>query len=718
MEFFATAPKGMTDLLAVELRDLGAPDVSETRGGVRFQGDLAVAYRACLWSRIATRILLPLTEFAAPSAEALYEGARGLDWSAHLDASRTLAIDAHVSSSAVTHSHYAALRIKDAIVDGFMASSGERPSVDTATPDIRVNCYLHRDQATLYLDLSGTSLHQRNYRLSAGEAPLKENLAAAILMRAGWPEIARAGGGFVDLMCGSGTLPIEAAMMAADIAPGLTRDFFGFSGWRQHDAAAWEALLIEARRRRDAGIKRMPTILGFDNNRRVLSMARDNAARAGLGGQISFKFQDLRRFRHSFPAHGLMVTNPPYGRRLMASGELPALYAALGRVLRENMQGWQAAVFTEDQALGKHVGIRADKLHSLYNGNIACKLIHFNIAPENFFDDRRLPRPVAPEALSEQARMFGNRLTKNLRQLRRQAAKEQVSCYRVYDADLPDFAAAIDVYQADDETWICVQEYEAPASIDADKARLRSRELVSVTRSTFEVDDDHLFYKTRARQRGEQQYTRLDNEKRFHRVMEGECRLLVNFEDYLDTGLFLDHRPMRLKIGREAKGKAFLNLFAYTGAATVHAAAGGATSTTSVDMSRTYLDWAARNLEENGLSGAQHQLVQADCLQWLGQQDEPRYDLIFLDPPTFSNSKRMEATLDVQRDHQALIDAAMGLLRPGGILYFSTNARKFKLDAALTSRYVVKDITAATIPFDFKRRGNIHQCWAIEAADD
>jgi 23S rRNA (guanine2445-N2)-methyltransferase / 23S rRNA (guanine2069-N7)-methyltransferase len=460
-------------------------------------------------------------------------------------------------------------------------------------------------------------------------------------------------------------------------------------------------------------LQNVPVLLGFDYDKRVIEKASVNADRAGLQGKVQFIYQDIYNFRHDFPAHGLMVTNPPYGVRLNESGELPALYTALGEVMKSNLIGWRGAVFTEDQSLGKHLGMRAQKLHTLYNGAIVCKLIHFSIEESQFYRDNRLPRRVADEELSEQAAGFRNRLQKNLKQLSRWAKKQSVSCYRVYDADLPDYSAAIDLYTSADspeERWICIQEYEAPETIDPVKAKFRTRELVTICQAQFEVDDAHLIYKTRSRQRGESQYQRVENTENFHLVSEGSAKLWVNFEDYLDTGLFLDHRPIRLKIAGESKDKDFLNLFAYTGAATVHAGLGGAKSTTTVDMSNTYLEWAGRNLAANGLNTDRHQLVQADCLQWLASQTE-RYDLIFLDPPTFSNSKRMTDAFDVQQDQISLVRGAMSLLRKGGVLYFSTNLRNFRLNPEIESEFSPENITTETIPFDFKRRQNIHHCW-------
>ncbi len=714
--FFATAPKGVTDLLALELTELGATSVTENRAGVEFDGTLETAYRACLWSRIANRILLPLAEFSAEDPDSLYAGCQNIDWSAHMRSDGSLAIDANVSSSKITHSHYAALRIKDAIVDQFNADVGHRPSVDTERPDLRINAYIHRDVVRLYIDLSGTSLHQRGYRLGTGDAPLKENLAAAILLRAGWPEIASQGGALVDPLCGSGTLVLEAAMMAGDVAPGLRRTHFGLTKWQQHDDALWQRLISEACERETAGSKHMPTLLGFDYDRRVLDRARENAERLGIDG-INFVHQDVFDFRHDFPESGLVVTNPPYGKRLLQTGDLPRLYTALGQVFRTHFTGWKAAVFTEDAQLGKSIGIRSHKQHTLYNGAIVCKLLHFAIDESNYFDDSRLPKRIASDALSPQSEDFRNRLQKNLKQRRRWAKREAIDCYRVYDADLPDYAAAIDVY-ADrtkpGEQWICIQEYEAPKKIDPDVVKRRTRELRTVTEQVFGVGDSRLFYKSRARQRGDSQYEKLGDEARFHIVTEGSCKLRVNFTDYVDTGLFLDHRPIRQRIEQQARGKSFLNLFAYTGAATIHAAMGGASASLSIDLSNTYLNWAKRNLQINKLDESQHRLLREDCLQWLNQNHTETYDLIFLDPPTFSNSKKMDDLLDIQRDHDQLIERSMKLLAKDGTLYFSTNLRSFKLDEQIAKRFKLTDISAKTIPEDFQRRANIHYCFEIQ----
>lgn len=713
-DYFSTCPKGIEPLLADELRALGAAAVRETRAGVAFQGALETAYRACLWSRLASRVLLPLARFPAPSAEALYEGVQAVSWRDHLSADRTLAVDAVTSQSAIAHSHFAALKVKDAIVDQLRAAFGRRPSVDTVHPDVRVNLYLHRDEAILSIDLAGESLHRRGYRAEATEAPLKENLAAAILIRAGWPALARDSAPLVDPMCGSGTLPIEAALMAADIAPGLLRRRFGFETWSGHDSRIWQNLRAEAEARRAEGLRRLPRIQGYDNDRRAIEVARQNLARAGLAGRVAFEIRALADCAPAEPpVPGLVVANPPYGERLGEAAELGALYAELGQALKRCYSGWRAAVFTGNPALGQHLGLRARRLHTLYNGALECKLLHFDITPEWY---HREPLVVAsPADLGAGAEMFANRLRKNLRHYGRWAARHDIHAYRVYDADLHEYNLAIDVYQGE-RRWVHAQEYQAPASIDRRLAARRLKQALAVIGLVLEVPAEHVYLKVRERRRGARQYERLGQQGQFHEIREGPGRFLVNFTDYLDTGLFLDHRITRALIGEMARGQRFLNLFGYTGTATVYAALGGARATVTVDMSRTYLDWARRNFALNGLDSARHELLQADALRWLDRYRGPPFGLIFLDPPTFSRSKRMQDTLDVQRDHVGLIRKAVALLEPRGVLIFSTNYQRFKLERAALADLAVEDITRATLPKDFERNPRIHQCFRIARA--
>jgi 23S rRNA (guanine2445-N2)-methyltransferase / 23S rRNA (guanine2069-N7)-methyltransferase len=730
---FLSCGRGLEPLLAQEAAALGAQQPREQNGGVACSADWPTAYRLCLWSRLASRVLLPLGRFEALDAEQLYAGAKAIDWPGWFSANRSFAVEVAGRSNTLTHSHFAALKLKDAIADRFRDDHGRRPDVDADNPDVPVHLHLNAANVDLSLDLSGGSLHRRGYRARGASAPLKETLAAAILLRAGWPEVAQRGGALVDPLCGSGTLVIEAALMAADSAPGLARERYGFQALRNYDKAAWEALLAEARQRRAEGLARLPPLLGQDVDGATLRSARRNAELAGLGEQARFTQADVSTARPEGEVPGLIVTNPPYGERLGSEAELIKLYSLLGHTLKQHFGGWQAAVFTGRPDLGPRLGLRAEKIYSLYNGDIPCKLLLFDLmAPA---PAEAGTAPAAPGGGED----FANRLRKNLKHLAKWAKRSGVSCYRVYDADLPDYALAVDLYPTA-SLQVHAQEYAAPKTVDPVRAEKRLREALAVIQQVLEVPTSAIHFKIRQQQKGKEQYARQSEQDSFQQVEEHGCRLWVNLDDYLDTGLFLDHRPLRRRIQAESAGKRFLNLFCYTATASVHAAKGGANGTVSVDLSANYLEWAQRNLELNGFKSAlkarrrpeegargrgnpwreapaRHELIQADCLAWLREQAQnpagPRFDLILCDPPTFSNSKRMDGTLDVQRDHVQMIQDATRLLSPQGVLYFSNNRKRFKLDLQALAELEISDITAQTLDEDFKRPPPPHRCWAI-----
>lgn len=713
MRFFASCPKGLEYLLRDELVALGA-EAREALAGVHFEGPLEIAYRACLWSRLASRILMPLAEFDAPDGEALYAGVAAVDWSRHFNAGASFAIDAHGSTPGITHSLFAIQRSKDAIVDQFRQRDGSRPEVDTDQPDLRLDILLRRGRAILSLDLSGAPLHQRGWRQGTGKAPLKENLAAAILLRARWPEVHAAGGALVDPLCGSATLLIEGAWMAADVAPGWQRERFGFHGWLDHDEATWQHLREEAQQRARAGLEKLAAkFFGFDDNPTVLNEARRNAQQAGVAGFLQLGRQSLQHLKrpHEASGGGLVVANPPYGQRLGEHMELTPLYRELGQKMAQEFSGWRGAVITSDAALGKAIGLRAEKKYALFNGALECELYCFDLAP------REATQPRTPKPLSDGAQMLKNRLIKNWQHLKKRAQREGVHAWRVYDADLPEYAAAIDIYEASAAgggevlRWLHVQEYQAPATIPEDVARTRWREVLRVAGEALEVPRDRIAQKQRYRAKGGEKYGQMDQRGELLDVEEGGLHFLVNLWDYLDTGLFLDHRPLRARVRELARGKRVLNLFCYTGAVSVHAAAGGASATTSVDLSANYLEWASSNLALNGFSGARHRLVRADAMEF-AHHDRELYDLIFVDPPTFSNSKRAE-DFDVQRDHAKLLNACGERLAAGGLILFSNNFRRFKLDTDTLAGFAIREISASTIPFDFARNTRIHQAWEL-----
>jgi 23S rRNA (guanine2445-N2)-methyltransferase / 23S rRNA (guanine2069-N7)-methyltransferase len=719
MLFFASCPPGVADLTAAELRQCGASRTSEFKLGVQFEGTVEVAYRACLWSRTASRILMPLGTFSAGTPEELYAGVSAIDWSEHLGPTSTMAIDFGGASSGITHTHFGALKTKDAIVDQFRNRTGERPSINLERPDVQIDVRLDKDRATVSLDMSGESLHRRAYRARGVAAPLKENLAAAVLLRSGWPAIAARGGDFLDPLCGSGTLVIEAALMALDIAPGSMRSHFGFIGWRGHDRALWKMLTEEARARRDAAINPKLLLRGYDSDAGAIRASTENAERARLRGAVHFERRELAQLTNEAGEIGLLATNPPYGERIGDQERLQSLYALLGEKFREHFVGWEAAVLTGNPPVAKAIGIEARRVHTLYNGRIECRLLRFELSPERLTGRERKAPPDESEIRARPgAQMFENRLRKNWKQMQDWARRANIDCFRIYDADMPEYAVAIDLYgDGEANRWAVIQEYAPPKTIDPQAARSRRREANAVIPHVLELPREQIFFRERRRQKGTEQYERVAQEREFEVVRELSYRFYVNFSDYLDTGLFLDHRLTRQYIGSLAKGARFLNLFAYTGTATVYAAGGGASVSTTVDMSRTYLDWAKRNLALNQLASPNHGFVQEDCLAWLQDQRErgPRFDLMFIDPPTHSRSKRMTEDFDVQRDHVHLLSLAKALLAPDGIIVFSNNYTRFKLDAAAldVAGFVVRDLTKQTLPKDFARNPRIHSCFEL-----
>ena len=698
---FASTARGLEELLKSELEALGAQSCQVVQGGVHYQGDDRLMYQSLMWSRLASRILLPLTECGVYSDLDLYLGVQAIDWPAMFGSDKTFAVHFSGLNEVIRNSQYGALKVKDAIVDSFTRKNLPRPNVDREQPDIRINVWLNKDTASIALDLSGEGLHQRGYRQQTGQAPLKESLAAAIVVRSGW----QPGTAMVDPMCGSGTLLIEAAMIACDRAPGLLRKHWGFTGWSQFNSPLWSDVTRDAHERAAKGVQANASrFYGYDNDSRVIERARANARQAGLAELITFTAQDVLKLTNPLGqgSRGTVLSNPPYGERLDSEPALIALHGQLGRIMKTHFGGWNLSLFSASPELLSCLQLRADRQFKAKNGPLDCVQKNYQLA-EN-------PTGAAVGQLADD---YANRLRKNLKKLDKWARQEGIECYRVYDADLPDYNVAVDRYG----DWVVVQEYAPPKTIDPGKARQRLFDVIAATLSVMALPANRLVLKTREKQKGKSQYQKLGEKGDFFEVSEFNARLWVNLTDYLDTGLFLDHRIARKMLGQMSRGKDFLNLFAYTGSASVHAGLGGARSTTTIDMSRTYLEWAERNMRLNGLSGRQHRLMQADCLSWLRDADE-QFDLIFIDPPTFSNSKRMEESFDVQRDHLDLMKDLKRILRQGGTVMFSNNKRGFKMDLAGLEALGLSatEITAKTQSQDFARNRQIHNCWLITHA--
>ncbi|MGO3344779.1 MAG: bifunctional 23S rRNA (guanine(2069)-N(7))-methyltransferase RlmK/23S rRNA (guanine(2445)-N(2))-methyltransferase RlmL [Marinomonas sp.] len=699
-----TCPLGLENVLEQELHAEGLLKTRLGEGQVKLTTNLEGMYTACLWSRVATRVMYPVASFKMESADDLYDGVKAIDWSEHLTATNTIAIDCHGTNDHIRNTQFGAVRTKDAIADYFVALSGERPSVEKEQPDVRIAVRIKRDVVTISIDLAGESMHRRGYRQHGGMAPLKENLAAGLLMRAGWGRDCGLTQ-LIDPMCGSGTFLVEAAMMSLDMAPGLGRHYWGFKGWKQHDHRMWQQLMDLAKNR-----KKDPETLGIrfqgtDIEQKAIAASRECIKRAGLTDLIDVTMTPFQEYEFEIDSEkpGLVISNPPYGERLGDEMTLIALYRELGEWVVTHIRGWLFMMLTSNEQLARQIPVRPEKSTRVINGGLECRAYRFPVLGGSIKED-----VVAQSVMSPGAKMFANRLQKNMKKFKKWADKNGIECYRVYDADMPEYAVAIDIYQ----DWAHVQEYQAPKSIDPEKAKQRLFDAVSAIPSALNIAESKVVVKRRQKQVGKAQYEKLDQSQHEMVVEEYGCDFIVNLKDYLDTGLFLDHRPVRKLIQDRANGKRFLNLFCYTGTASVHAGQGGARSTYSVDMSNTYTEWARRNIELNEFSPRDHKVERADCFEWLrGNKD--KFDFIFMDPPTFSNSKKMSEVLDIQRDHGDLIRLAMARLSKKGDLIFSNNYRRFIMDEALAAEFDIDNITKQTIDPDFERNIKIHQCWVI-----
>ena len=710
-QLFATTARGFEELLKSELTELGAQDAKVAQGGVHYWADDETLYRTLLWSRLSSRILLPIVQAKVFSDLDLYSAVVGVNWLDYFDEKVHFFVDFNGTNQEIRHTQFGAMRVKDGIVDYFERHGRARPNVDKEQPDIRIHAYLNRDDVVLSLDLSGDALHMRGYREDTGKAPLRETLAAAIVLRSGWQK----GTLLVDPMCGSGTLLIEAAQMEAQIAPQLYRLHWGFDFWQGHNQAVWKKVKEEALALAEAEKQREnpPHFYGFDLDHRVLQKAKQNAQNAGVAHLMQWQQGDVAAIKNPSPnVAGTVICNPPYGERLGTTPALIALYSVFGQRLQQQFAGWNASIFSGEPSLLDCLRLRSHRQFKAKNGPLDCVQKNYHIAErtEQSAVENALEFDRTSSVFSEVAVDFANRLQKNIKKIEKWAKQQGLDAYRLYDADLPEYNLAVDRY-AD---HIVVQEYAAPKNIDENKARQRLLDAVNATLQVTGIETNKLILKVRQKQKGTNQYEKLANKGEYFYVNEYGAKLWVNLTDYLDTGLFLDHRLTRKMLGEMAQGKDFLNLFAYTGSATVHAALGKAKSTTTVDMSNTYLNWAEQNLLLNDIEGKQHKLIQADCLQWLEKCDR-QFDLIFVDPPTFSNSKRMEDSWDVQRDHIKLMTNLKRILRPNGTVVFSNNKRGFKMDFAKLEELGLSavEISHKTLPLDFERNKQIHNCWLV-----
>ena len=713
-QFLALTSPGIEVLLVDELKSLGGEKVTQKPEGVYFSAPLALGYKISLWTRLATRVMLKIGEGDAKNKEELFKAASTVNWLEHFNSDTTFAIDFVGYSEEIRNSQFGGLTIKDAIVDQFRDQGFTRPDVDKKSPQISFQARLLKDHVSIYLDFSGRGLFQRGYREHSGAAPLKENLAAALIIRSNW--LADTSKPLVDPMCGSGTILIEAVAMATKQAPGIARTTWGFDAWLKHDEELWQHQFNLAVESSDSSLEQANIsslkVFGIDIDPRVINTAQQNARNARLQRFIEFKCQNTNDINNVYGASnsgqaGTILFNPPYGERI---GELPELvenFVLFGQKLKAQFINWRIAILTANIELLGMLKLSSFKRYKFKNGPLDCQFALYNV------DEKQLEKDaVNPQSnFAEQDSAFANRLKKNKKSLKGWLKSNQIDCYRLYDADIPEYNVALDVYG----DYLVIQEYAPPKTIETDKATKRLQEVIYWAPKVLEVPTDKVILKTRAKQKGSNQYQRVDKSKQSITLNEHGALFKINLWDYLDTGLFLDHRKTRQIVAKKAKNKSVLNLFAYTGSVSVQAALHGASSITTVDMSNTYLNWAQDNFALNKLSSHKFQFVQADCLDWL-KKNTDKFDLIFIDPPTFSNSKRMEDSFDVQRDHIALLSDALASLNRGGEIFFTNNKRNFKMDFDGLEQLGLQatNMSDVTRDKDFARNKHIHNSWSVK----
>lgn len=726
-----TSTLGIEELCRKEAIEHGAIETTVRPGKVEIKAELETAYRLALHSRFGSRVLLEIARFSADNKETFYNQAVEIEWEKEIPEDSTIAIDCRIYSTRNTeliHSVYAAQLLKDAVCDRMRKITGKRPQVDTKHPNIRLALNIRQKSCMISLDFSGEALHKRGYRKQMTTAPLKENLAAAILERAGWKEMAKEGRPLLDPMCGSGTFVIEAAMMAGDIPPGINRKFYGFLRWQKHQPGLWKAIKDQAERNLSRGLSNIPKITAVEIDPRAYEAALENIKAAGLEKRITLlnkdifdlKIEDCFTYRESdgLPT-GLIAVNPPYGERLSDKRQAEFLCRRIGNELPQNFPGWKMAMLAGSKELSIATGLRPYKTNPLKNGPIDAVLAIYNFL-ENAAD------PIKEIRETEGQQMLLNRLKKNAKQHKKWLTQNGISCYRIYDADMPEYSAAIDCYDTVEEgIHIVTSEYAPPPSIPQHTRSRRLNLIIDTIPQFFEIPTNRIHLKVRKKQKGKDQYTKSRDEFNFFTVIEDGLKFHVDFDRYLDTGLFLDHRPVRKlirnilmekKSSNPNKTPLFINLFAYTCTASIYAAAAGA-DTVSVDLSSTYLDWGRKNFTLNRFSTKQHRFFRDDSITFMSKENR-KFDLIYIDPPTFSNSKRTAKDFNIEEDYVDLIKQAATILAPEGEILFSNNFRRFKMDYNALSDFELTNISDKTIDPDFLRNRKIHNAWRIKKKAD
>ena len=803
-ELIAACAFGLEAVVRRELEGLGIEATIGESGRVHFCGDASTICLANLWLRTADRVLIRVAEFPAADFDALFETTKAIRWGEFLPRDATFPVTGRSIKSTLSSVPACQRAVKRSIVDALRRDHATQELPESGS-EYKIDVSILKDVATLTLDTTGRSLHRRGYRTRISKAPLKETLAAAMVLLSFW----RAGRPLIDPFCGSGTIPIEAARIGRNLAPGRNREF-AFQSWSDFPVELWQAAQSAADQVALGPLEEK--LIGSDIDPYVLKAARENATQAGVADDIHFQAGPMEEVT-SKRRFGCLISNPPYGQRIGRDRDLELLYQSIPQVLRK-LPTWSHYFLTAFPGFERAVGRTADRRRKLYNGRIECTYFQFHgpkpvtgkgpvteetkveegtsagrslgpeakptggasqiadgdlVNPTNRLSqdgddgakrgdetgpmtvrrkvesDRALPTPVAGITASEtdpsllsaggagsaskpyihaegvaafgqlgekarhQADLFAVRLKKRAKHLRRWPTKRGITCFRLYERDVPEIPLVVDRY----EDHLHITEYERPHDRDPAEHANWLDLMVETAGQALDIPLSNVHFKSRQRQRGNTQHLKVASTNHRIEVQEGGLTFLVNLQDYVDTGLFLDHRVTRQMVRDISDGKTFLNLFAYTGSFSVYAAAGGACRTTSVDLSKAYLDWAWENMRLNGFQSNDHKYVAGDVGQFVRDHaKEETYDLVVLDPPTFSNSKRTESDWNVQTDALPLLVDLMPLVRPGGVIFFSTNFRRFKFDEAGLNASQVHEISKQTVPEDYRNR-RIHRCWRI-----
>lgn len=722
LELFARCASGFESVLATELKELRMRRVRPLKGGVAFFGSQTDAYCACLWSRVATRIQLVLARVVAKDAQTLYTQTRALPWDEHVRKGATIAVEAHGTNECLRNTQFTALKVKDAVCDSLRVSWGVRPNVDAKNPDFQVNVALHAQKATVYLNLSGPSLHRRGYREDGVQtvAPLKETLAAGILMAAGWPQVAKEGGVLVDPMCGSGTLAIEGALMATNRAPGLLRERWGFEGWAAHSEDLWAQVMLDALGQVDDSADAL--VLAGDIDPSALVVARKNAKRAGVLSLMRVFEDDAAKLgRHLRGTRfagipGVLATNPPYGERLLSKQDMPRINKTLAQVAQAMPIGWEMALVTPNTSIDTALGRTPHRVLECYNGPIRTFVRIYAISEGSrqqcevvSLAGTQCKVPIA-EKNSEQ---FAARLRKSSKGLLRWARKAGVSCLRVYDADLPDYALSVDLYLGSHEDAkrraLVVREHRRPASVDSQRANRRLADACALACAVLDVPQEGLVC-----------YPWHDEAsvRTSIRVCEAGHQFAPELGAPYESGLPLWQRGVRELVERDAAGRRFANLFDSSCAATVGVASAGALSTVTVNAFVHDAQWIEHAMEINGFGGRRHRFVRADSRTWTYEQVRlgAQFDLVLCVPPSWLPAlDEAHGEWELSHDGDAFASLAAKLLAPGGKLVFACMDKDFELSIAGLEQQglEVRDVRQKTLPHDFARSANEYRCYEI-----